>query len=88
MGMNINLTPQLEELVRSKVASGLYTSASEVAREALRLMDEQDKVRVAKLQQLRSDIRQGLDSGPSEIWDAEAVKRKARTRKTSKPAAV
>ena len=36
--MNINLTPQLEELVRSKVASGLYTSASEVVREALRLI--------------------------------------------------
>jgi len=74
MGMNVNLTPQLEELVRSKVASGLYTSASEVVREALRLMDEQDKLRVAKLQQLRSDVRHGLDSGPSELWDAEAVK--------------
>ena len=35
MGMNVNLTPQLEELVRSKVASGMYTSASEVVREAL-----------------------------------------------------
>ena len=60
MGMNVNLTPQLEELVRSKVASGLYTSASEVVREALRLMDEQDRLREAKLEQLRSDIRQGL----------------------------
>ena len=39
MGMNVNLTPQLEELVRSKVASGLYTSVSEVVREALRLME-------------------------------------------------
>ena len=35
MGMNVNLTPQLEEMVRSKVASG-DTSASEVVREALR----------------------------------------------------
>lgn len=40
MGMNVNLTPQLEEMVRQKVNSGLYTSASEVVREALRLMDE------------------------------------------------
>jgi len=88
MGMNVNLTPQLEELVRSKVASGLYTSASEVVREALRLMDEQDQLRVAKLEQLRSDVRQGLDSGPSETWDAEAVKLKARTRRSSKPTAV
>ena len=87
MGMNINLTPLLEELVRSKVASGLYTSASEVVREALRLMDEQDRLREAKLEQLRSEVRRGLNSGPSETWDAEAVKRKARTRRASKPAA-
>ena len=66
MGMNVNLTPQLEELVRSKVASGLYTSASEVVRAALRLMEEQDRLRDAKLAQLRSDVRRGLDSGPSE----------------------
>jgi antitoxin ParD1/3/4 len=87
MGTNVNLTPQLEELVRSKVASGLYASASEVVREALRLMDEQDRLREAKLEQLRSDVRQGLASGPSETWDAEAVKRKARSRRASKPTA-
>lgn len=38
MGMNINLTPRLEEMVRQKVMSGLYTSAGEVVREAMRLM--------------------------------------------------
>lgn len=85
MGMNVNLTPQLEDLVRSKVASGLYTSASEVVREALRLMEEQDRLRDAKLEQLRSDVRQGLASGPSEAWDAEAVKNKARIRRAAKP---
>ena len=87
MGINVNLTPQLEELVRSKVATGLYSSASEVVREALRLMDEQDRLREAKLDQLRGDIRQGLASGHSETWDAEAVKRQGRARRTSKPAA-
>ncbi len=87
MGMNVNLTPQLEELVRSKVASGFCTSASEVVREALRLMDEQDRLRDAKLEQLRSDVRRGLDSGSKEAWDAEAVKSKARTRRASKPTA-
>ena len=88
MGLNINLTPQLEELVRSKVASGLYTSASEVVREALRLLEEQDQLRNARLEQLRGDIRRGLDSGQSASWDAEAVKRKARTRRVARPAAV
>lgn len=86
MGMNVNLTPQLEELVRSKVASGLYTSASEVVREALRLMDEQDRLRAAKLEQLRDDVRQGLRSGPSEEWNVAQVKREGRARRAAKAA--
>lgn len=35
--MNVSLTPELERLVREKVATGLYNNASEVVREALRL---------------------------------------------------
>jgi antitoxin ParD1/3/4 len=42
MGMNINLPPDLEDLVRRKMTSGLYTSVSEVVCEAPRLMDEKD----------------------------------------------
>ena len=86
MGMNVNLTPQLEELVRSKVESGLYGSASEVVREALRLMDEQDRVRAAKLEQLRAEVRRGLDSGQSQAWNAAQIKRQARARRTTKTA--
>jgi len=84
MGMNVNLTPHLEELVRQKVASGLYSSASEVVREALRLMDEQDRVRQARLEQLRHDIRAGKQSGPSAAWDAQKVKRDGRARRAAK----
>jgi antitoxin ParD1/3/4 len=87
MGMNVNLTPQLEELVRAKVDSGMYSSASEVVREALRLMDEQDRLRQAKFDELRREVRQGLDSGPSEQWDATAVKAKARARRATKSTA-
>lgn len=86
MGMNVNLTPQLEELVRSKVASGLYASASEVVREALRLMDEQDRLREAKRQQLRDDVRQGLASSPSQPWSVDDVKREGRARRARKVA--
>lgn len=88
MGMNVNLTPQLEELVRAKVASGLYTSASEVVREALRLMDEQDRLRSVKLEQLRDDIRQGLASGPTMKWSAAEVRAQARARKVARDAAL
>jgi antitoxin ParD1/3/4 len=86
MGMNVNLTPQLEELVRAKVESGLYGSASEVVREALRLMDEQDRIRAAKLDQLRAEVRRGLESGQSQAWDAAQAKRQARARRTTKTA--
>ncbi len=36
--MNVNLTPELDRIVREKVKSGMYGSASEVVREALRRM--------------------------------------------------
>ena len=88
MGMNVNLTPQLEDLVRAKVSSGLYTSASEVVREALRLMQEQDQLREAKLEELRRDIRRGLESGPSQDWNATELKAAARARRKSTTGAV
>lgn len=82
MGMNINLTPQLEDLVRQKVASGRYTSASEVIREALRLMDEKDRLLGAKLDRLREGLRRDVDAGVRQIdegrlspFDAPAVER-------------
>ncbi len=84
MPINVNLTPQLEEMVRRKVKSGLYTSASEVIREALRLMEEKDHFRKAKLEQLQQDIQAGFDSGEATTWDAEEVKKVARRRVTRK----
>ena len=83
MTMNVNLSPQLEAMVKAKVASGLYTSASEVVREALRLMEQQDQVRAVKLQQLRSDIQEGLTSGSPAPWNAAEIKQDGRKRKTS-----
>ena len=46
-------------------------------REALRLMDEKDRIWQMELDELRRDIRKGLDSGPSERWDASSVKTRA-----------
>ena len=64
--------------MRTKVNAGMYTSASEVVREALRLMDEQDRLRQIKLDDLRREVRTGLDSGAIERWDATSVKANAR----------
>ena len=73
--------------MRAKVSSGMYTSASEVVREALRLMDGQDRLRQVKFDELQSEVRKGFDSGASGPWDATAVKAKARARHAAKTTA-
>jgi antitoxin ParD1/3/4 len=59
--MNVSLTPELEKFVASKVQSGRYQSASEVIREGLRLLDDQDRLRAAQLEEVRGKIQTGLD---------------------------
>jgi antitoxin ParD1/3/4 len=80
MPINVNLTPELEGLIRQKVSSGRYNSASEVVREALRLMEAEDQLRAAKLQQLRHDIQEGMHSGPARPWSVSEMKREGRKR--------
>jgi putative addiction module CopG family antidote len=46
--MNVSLTPELERFVGEKVKSGLYNNASEVVREGLRLLKEQDEIQEPK----------------------------------------
>jgi putative addiction module CopG family antidote len=50
--MNVSLTPELERFVGEKVESGLYNNASEVVREGLCLMKEQDEVRLRWREQI------------------------------------
>jgi antitoxin ParD1/3/4 len=84
MQMNIDLSPQLESMVREKVRSGLYTSPGEVVREALRLMAEQDHQRAAKLDRLRLDIQAGLDSGPATPLNLDEAKAEGRRRRAER----
>lgn len=72
--MHISLTPKLEELVRAKVESGLYNNASEVVREALRLMQEHDEIRRLKLERLREELAKGeadLVAGRVTVLDSD-----------------
>ena len=71
--MNVSLTPELEKVVAERVASGRYASASEVIREALRLLEERDR-----LGQLRGEVRLGLDQldqGRQRPFDDQARER-------------
>ena len=58
--MNVSLTPELETLVNEKVKSGDYNSASEVVREALRLLKEQDELKRIRRDELRREVMKGV----------------------------
>jgi antitoxin ParD1/3/4 len=57
--MNVNLTPELEQLVQSKIKSGLYNSATEVVQEALRLLEQRDEVFTLDKEEIRKQIEEG-----------------------------
>ena len=67
--MNISLTPELEHFVKNKVTSGMYTSASEVIRESLRLLHTQDDLQQQRINQLN----QAIDVGLKQLSDGETV---------------
>lgn len=58
--MNISLTPELEKFVQDKVACGMYTSASEVIRESLRLLNTYEDVQKQRIGQLQHAIDIGM----------------------------
>lgn len=71
--MYVSLTPQLEALVRQKVASGRYNDASDVVQEALRLLDERDRFERAK-----AAIAHGLEQverGQVTPWTSDSMDR-------------
>ena len=87
--MNVHLTPELEQLVQGKVKSGRYNSASEVVREALRLLEQRDEVFTLRKDEIRKQIEEGWQSakrgevvGGDEVFDRidtelEALERSA-----------
>jgi len=73
--MNVSLTPELEKFVADKVQSGRYTSASEVVREALRLLEQHELSREVQLKAFNEELDRriaALDRG--EFVDAETIK--------------
>ncbi|MEG4851998.1 MULTISPECIES: type II toxin-antitoxin system ParD family antitoxin [unclassified Microcoleus] len=72
--MNVSLTPELEKFVRQKVNTGRYLSASEVIREALRLLEERDMQRQMRIEKLRREVAVGIEqSNRGETFDGEEV---------------
>ncbi len=64
--MNITLGDEFERRIAKKIKSGLYTSASEVIRDGLRLLFEKDVIKEKQAELLKEEISKGfiqLDSG-------------------------
>ncbi|MCX6868812.1 MAG: type II toxin-antitoxin system ParD family antitoxin [Verrucomicrobia bacterium] len=63
--MHISLTQELEHLIRLKVDSGVYNSASEVVGESLRLMRERDA--------MHSRLQAEIDLGWNQLQRGEGT---------------
>jgi antitoxin ParD1/3/4 len=53
-----------EQFIRQQIETGRYASASEVVREALRLLEGREHLREIELEEYRAQIREGMESGP------------------------
>lgn len=74
MPTSVALGTHFEAFVKMQVASGRYNNASEVVRDGLRLLQDQEDLRRAKLEGLRTAIAHGLESGPAGPLDMAEVK--------------
>jgi antitoxin ParD1/3/4 len=72
--LNVSLTRELERFVEERVASGLYQTASEVVRDALRLLEEREAARRTALEELRRHVAVGIEQADrGEFLDGDEV---------------
>jgi antitoxin ParD1/3/4 len=80
MATSYSIGKHFEEFIASLIASGRYSTASEIIRDGLRLIEEREQSREAKLEWLRAAIQEGLDSGPSREVDPKALAEEVKAR--------
>jgi antitoxin ParD1/3/4 len=82
MATSYSIGKHFEGFIEGLIESGRYSTASEVMRDGLRLIEEREERRKAKLEAIRAEIQKGLDSGPAEEVDVhemiKAVKARGR----------
>jgi antitoxin ParD1/3/4 len=79
---SVTLGDHFQQFVDARVSNGHYGSASEVVRDALRLLERKEQEEEAKLQWLRGAIEQGINSGRAKDSSVESVLAEARARRT------
>ena len=85
MNISISLTPELVALIKAKVATGRYSSTSEVVREALRLLERADAREAEEQARLRQAWGEGVASGDAGPLDFAALKAEGRARLARTP---
>ena len=82
MASSYSVGKHFEGLIQTLIESGRYATASEIMREGLRLVEEREQQREARLAALRAEVQKGLDSGPAEeVGDMfERIKAQGRIR--------
>jgi antitoxin ParD1/3/4 len=83
--MNLSLPPDLDNMIRAKLESGLYDSWTQVIREALILLDERDQMRALRRERLLRELAIGIDqANDRQLVDGLEVFRRLRN-KASEP---
>ena len=75
--MNVTLTEHFEGFIQTKIQEGQYSTASEVIRDGLRLLEKQNQAELQGLQAVREYVQKGLDS-PLIDFDAKDIKQRGR----------
>jgi len=88
MATSYSIGRHFEEMIDGLIADGRYATASEIIRDGLRMVEEREERRKAKLEALRAEIQKGFDSGPAEeVGDMfERIKAEGRKRLAAKNA--
>jgi len=66
MATSYSIGKHFEDMIDGLIKEGRYATASEIIRDGLRLVEEREERRKAKLEALRAEIQKGIDSGPAE----------------------
>jgi antitoxin ParD1/3/4 len=86
MATSYSIGKHFEDMIDGLIKDGRYATASEIIRDGLRMVQEREERRKAKLEALRAEIQKGIDSGPAEeVGDMfERIKSEGRKRLAAK----
>ena len=86
MATSYSIGKHFEDMIDGLIKDGRYATASEIIRDGLRLVEEREERRKAKLEALRAEIQKGIDSGPAEEVDIKEMIERTKSGSRKRPA--